>query len=128
MYNNDWKIEGNLVKTPEVKFTQTGKAFTRFTVAINRKKKDGTEAETVFVDCTAWDGIAERIAEEFERGMRINVWGSYAVSHWVAKDGTNRHSPYLLVEKICRPVYPKKKQESGFEQFGKATADEQIPF
>jgi single-strand DNA-binding protein len=49
---------GHLVRDPELRYTQGGKAVSNFAVAINNRytKEDGSKAEeVVFVDVTAWN-------------------------------------------------------------------------
>ena len=46
---------GRLTADPEVRYTQTGKTVTTFTLAINRPKaKDAETAEADFIRCQCW--------------------------------------------------------------------------
>ena len=51
-------LTGRLVKTLELKYSQTGKALTKFTIAVNR---EFNRKEVDFINCTAWENIAERL-------------------------------------------------------------------
>lgn len=50
-------LMGRLARDPELKYSQSGKAFSRFTVAVNR---EFNREEADFINCTAW-GKSETI-------------------------------------------------------------------
>lgn len=67
---------GRTTSKPELMYTNSGKAYTRFTVAINRlKKEDGTQ-EANFINCVAWNKLAETICTYVEKGYRLAVEGN----------------------------------------------------
>lgn len=56
-------LVGRLTKDPELKYTQTGIAVCRFTLAVNRAFQNASgEREADFVSCVAWRKQAENIA------------------------------------------------------------------
>lgn len=84
-------IVGNLTADPELKFTSLSVALVRFRLAVNEriKNKDTHEWEdgkTTFISCQAWRQLAEDIAENFTRGMRVMVTGKLEMNE-VEKDG-----------------------------------------
>ena len=50
-------LVGNLTRDPEIKYIASGMGVTKFTLAINRKTKQGDE--TQYIDIVAWDKLAE---------------------------------------------------------------------
>ena len=59
---NHITIIGRLVRDPELRYTNSGKAFVTFTLAVDRRKdKDGNK-QADFIPCMAWDKLAEIIA------------------------------------------------------------------
>ena len=48
-------LTGRLVKDPELKYSQTGKAFSKFTIAVNR---EFNKEEVDFINCTAGENTA----------------------------------------------------------------------
>jgi len=85
-------IMGRLVRNPEKRVTQSGVSVTSFTVAVDRDYKQGDEKVTDFIDCTAWRGTADFIANNFTKGRMICVDGSLQSNKWQDKDGNNRVS------------------------------------
>ena len=56
---NSVQLMGRITHTPELKTTQSGKDYLRFTIAINNGKDQyGNEREPYFIDCTAWEKTA----------------------------------------------------------------------
>jgi single-strand DNA-binding protein len=57
---NQVTLIGRLTKDPELKYTQGGKAFCKFSIAVTR---EFNREEADFIGCVAWDKRAETIAE-----------------------------------------------------------------
>jgi single-strand DNA-binding protein len=74
-------IVGNLVDTPELRFTPQGKAVANFTVAVSKRVKDGNDwkdGPSSFYRCALWDAAAENLAESLVKGQRVIVVGEIA--------------------------------------------------
>ena len=69
---NQVQLLGRLTKDPELKYTTAGKAFLRISIAVPQER-DKTQAN--FINCVAWNKLAEIIAEHFKKGNRINLVG-----------------------------------------------------
>lgn len=69
---NQVQLLGRLTKDPELKYTTSGKAFLRISIAVPQER-DKTQAN--FINCVAWNKPAEIIAEHFKKGNRINLVG-----------------------------------------------------
>ena len=69
---NQVQLLGRLTKDPELKYTTAGKAFLRIIIAVPQER-DKTQAN--FINCVAWNKLAEIIAEHFKKGNRINLVG-----------------------------------------------------
>ena len=48
---------GRMARDPELKYTSGGKAYTTFTLAVQK-----TKDEAEFIDCIVWEKTAETIA------------------------------------------------------------------
>ncbi len=93
---NSVTLLGRLTRDPELKFSQSGKAFCKFSIAVQRDfKKD----EADFINCTAWDKRAEAIAEYLRKGRRIAVQGRLNVSSY-GKDGEKKWVTDVIVDKF----------------------------
>lgn len=82
-------IVGNLTDDPELRFTPTGQAVAKFTVAVNDRVRqaDGTytDATPVFWPCTVWRDLAEHVAESLSKGHRVIATGHVRGEQWEDK-------------------------------------------
>lgn len=87
-------IVGNLVGDPELRFTPSGAAACRFTIAhnprvFNREANEWKDGEPTFFDCTAWRDLAEHVAESLRRGQRVILMGNLKTRRWES-DGSGK--------------------------------------
>jgi single-strand DNA-binding protein len=83
-------IVGNLGADPERRYTQDGRAVTKFRVAVNnsRKDKDGNWTEhTEWFGITAFGRQAEMAAERLTKGSRVYVDGRLETREWDSERG-----------------------------------------
>lgn len=73
---NNVNIMGRLTADPEIRQTAAGKNVCRFTVAVDRgRKNQNGERECDFISCIAWEHTAEFIGKYFSKGRMIAVNG-----------------------------------------------------
>lgn len=80
-------IIGNLTRDPELKTTGQGVSVCSFTVAVNKRTKEGSKPEAEFFRVTAWRGLAEMCAKYLTKGRKVAVTGSVSVSAYTNKSG-----------------------------------------
>jgi single-stranded DNA-binding protein len=81
---NNVTLMGRLTRDPELKYSQAGKAYCRFTVAINR---EFNREEADFINCLAFGKTAETIAEWLGKGRRIALQGRIQTGNYENKNG-----------------------------------------
>ncbi len=71
-------LMGRLTADPELRQTQSGVQFCRFTVAVNRRFKNAKTGETEadFPVCQAWRQTAEFVSKYFHKGDMISIEGA----------------------------------------------------
>jgi single-strand DNA-binding protein len=94
------EFAGRLTRDPELKFTSTGKAVCRLSVAVNdRVQKNGEwEDDPTFYDVQLWEKYAETMADKLNKGDLIMVSGRPKVETYERRDGTTGIS--------CRVLFP----------------------
>lgn len=115
-------ISGRLVRDPELRRSQGGKAVASFTIAVDRP---GVKDKTDFIDCVAWEKKAEFVSRYFRKGQRIEVSG-IITSRTYEKDGQNRKAVEVRCDQVffgdCKksddagPVAPAAPQADGFQE------------
>lgn len=105
--SNTITVVGNLAADPEIQFTPSGKAVANFTVAQTPRKFDRQTnewkdaGEPNYFRCTAWEKVAENIAESLKVGDRVVVIGSLSTRKYTKKNGEEATSTNnLTVEEV----------------------------
>ena len=93
---NQVLLIGRLTKDPELKYSQSGKAFCRFSIAVT---KEFNRNETDFFDCVAWNKTAEIIAEYMRKGKKIAIQGRLETGSY-EKEGRNIKTYSIIVDKF----------------------------
>lgn len=102
-FQNKVLIQGFLTKKPELKTTQNGKNYTRFSVCYNYSYKDKKTNEWVkipyFFDVTAWDKQAT-YAVSLEKGNAISVFGTLKQDRWIDSKGITKNDKSIVATEI----------------------------
>lgn len=101
-------IVGNLIEDPELRFTPTGVAACRFTVAHNpshfdRAKNEFVDDDATFYDCTAWRQLAEHIAESLHKGDRVILVANQKTRRWES-DGSGKTAKGTIIARLEHDV------------------------
>lgn len=87
-------LMGRLTRDPEVKFGQSGKAYCRFSIAVNRPfSKD----EADFINCVCFGKTAELIGEYFGKGQQISLTGRLQMNQY-ENNGEKRTTYDVIVD------------------------------
>ena len=117
---NKITITGRLTRDVEMAVVGDGIEQGRFSVAVDRRGKKGSEKKTDFFNCTAWRQTADFIGKYFHKGQMAIVTGRLQNREWEDKDGNKRTTAEILVD---HAYFCEKKQ-----QFEELPDDEEIPF
>ena len=114
-------LVGNLTKAPELRYTQSGKATARMSIAINQGY--GDKQTTDFFNLVAWEKTAELCDKFLSKGSKILVEGRLNNNNY-EKDGVKHYGVDVIVNSI--EFLDKKK----FEQKNNVETDDNddIPF
>ena len=82
-------ISGKLVRDPEMRYTESGKATASFSLAVWKPSRNKNENYTFF-RCAAWNENAERVMKILKKGDYIIVDGSLNVYDYVDKEGVKK--------------------------------------
>ena len=93
---NNITLIGRLTADPALKYTQSGKAFCKFSIAVQR---EFNRDEADFINCIAWDKRAEAICEYLRKGRRIATQGRLSVNSY-EKDGETKWKTEVIVDKF----------------------------
>ena len=97
---NHIDLAGRLVRDPELRRTQSGKAVTSFTLACDRDFKIDSGPTADFVDVVTWGASAEFVAEHFAKGRMAVVSGRLQIRGWTDKDGNKRRTAEIVADRV----------------------------
>ena len=99
--NNVLSINGRLVRESELRFSTSGTAILKFSIAVNRsvKKGDKWEDEASFFDCTFFGKMAESVNKYLEKGKQVSIVGELVQNRW-EKDGKQHSKVEIIVNKL----------------------------
>ncbi|KGI85373.1 single-stranded DNA-binding protein [Exiguobacterium mexicanum] len=94
-------LVGRLTRDPEMKYTQSGIAVTRFTLACDRPftGQDGKK-EADFIDCVVWRKQAENVAQYLKKGSMAGVDGRLQISSYEGQDGQRRYRAEVVADSV----------------------------
>ena len=85
---NDWKGIGNLVRDPELSYTQQNQtAKCVFTIACNRPKKNGEDQGADYIRIITWGKRAETCDRYLSKGRKVAVSGPLRTGNYKDRDG-----------------------------------------
>lgn len=113
---NQVVLIGRLTKDIELTYTRNNKAYTKFTLAVNRSFKDEKGSQqTDFIRVVAWGKQAENTAKFVKKGALIGVTGRIETGSY--DDGTTRYTTDVVANSITFLESKKSQhQEAGFNQ------------
>jgi len=94
---------GNLGQDPELRYTQSGKAVTTFSIATNerfRTRDDEFRERTEWHRIVAWEGTAERCARYLSKGNGCYVEGRLQTREWEDKEGVKRRTTEVVAQNV----------------------------
>jgi len=128
---------GRLARDPELKATNSGNHFCRFSLASNRnvynKQTQESRDEVGFFECVAWGKAGETIHKYVQKGRRICVEGNLRWSSWEGADGKKASKVEINVEGFqfldAKQADGQSEQSQGAAAFDQgAMSDDDFPF
>lgn len=94
---NNWTGLGRLTAEPDLRFSQSGVAICKFTLAINRKfKRD----ETDFIPIVVFNKTAENAAQYLTKGSQCAVEGRIQTRNYEGQDGRKVYVTEILADTV----------------------------
>ena len=107
---NTVTVIGRAGQDAEIKYFESGKVKTAFSLAVNRWDAKTKEEVTDWYNIEVWDKQAEFAGEYIKRGRQVAVDGRISVSKWNDPSGETRER-YLVVANNVRLLGSKRDAE-----------------
>lgn len=98
---NKVMLIGNVVREPELRYTTSGHAILKFSIATNRNYKSNDEWQKAvsFHDVSLWND-AEAVSKRLIKGTRVYVEGRIEYSSWQGKDGQKKYRTEIVADYV----------------------------
>ncbi len=129
---NKIMLIGNLGRDPELNYTPSGTAITKFTMAVNRRMRDRESGEkrdeTTWFNIVAWNQLAETCNQYLHKGSKVYIEGRMTSRKFTDKDG-NERTAWEVTANEMEMLDPKGQGQGSSSGGGydDMTADE-VPF
>lgn len=122
---------GRLTKEPELSETQSGVAYCRFSIAVDRSftNSDG-EKQTDFFNVITWRGQAENCGRFLSKGKKVAIVGTLQNRSYEDKDGVKRTVTDIIANEVefLSPRTEEGEQPAKKEQPTLVPAENDLPF
>ncbi len=94
-------LVGRLTKDPELRYTPSGVAVARFTLAVNRAfSNQQGEKEADFINCTVWRKPTENTANFLKKGSLAGVEGRIQTGSYEGQDGKRVYTTEVVADSV----------------------------
>ena len=114
---NQCAFIGRLGKDPEMNYTPSGKAVTKFSLAVDQ----GKQQDTLWLTIVCWNELAERMNEYLSKGQLVFVQGRLVIRPYTDKTQVKRVAIEIVASTI--QMLEKGKQVTPEEE-----STEEAPF
>lgn len=100
---NKVMIMGNLGRSPEMRYTPSGRPVTTFSVATNRSWVNAAgerREETEWFNVVAWGNLAEICKQHLTKGQHIYVEGRLQTRAWEDQNGKKHYRTELVANEM----------------------------
>lgn len=134
---NRVELIGRLGQDPNMRFTTSGQAVTRISLATDRPSRSGGESGTDWHQITCWGNLAEFAGQHLAKGRLIFVAGRLSYRTWEGRDGQRRHAAevtateIILLDRRPTPDPSETQSEAGSDLASAPDGDEpedDVPF
>lgn len=108
---NTATIVGRAGQDAEIKYFESGKVKTNFSLAVNRWDAKTKEEVTDWYNIEVWDKQAEFAGEYIKKGRQVVVDGRISISKWTDQSGEERER-FLIVANNVRLLGSRRDTEA----------------
>lgn len=137
-------LVGRLTRDSELKYTNSGTAICKFSLAVNRKKRQDEQwvEEVSYFDITLWGKLGEAISQWLNKGKQVGISGELRQNRWT-QDGQNRSKVEIVASHVQllsgdsrqtsgqgaeRPQQGSGKPQQSFQGYDQGEFIDDIPF
>ena len=111
-------LMGRLTRDPEVRYStgDNATAVARYTLAVDRRRRNDGEQNADFISCVAFDKNAEFAEKYLKQGTKVCVTGRIQTGSYTNKDGAKVYTTDVVIEACEFAESKNASANSGFTQ------------
>ena len=108
---NNVVLVGRIGKDPEMRYTASGMAVTKFSIAVDRQRKSSEEGgqDTDWFNIVTFGQTAEFVSQYLDKGAMVGIVGRLSSRSWETDDGQKRSAVEVVGERV---QFMESKQEA----------------
>ena len=110
---NKVMLIGNITNEPELSYTQNQNAICKFTLAVNRPKRNGEEQGADFLRVVVWNKLAETCGNYLHKGSKCAIEGTIRTGSYKNHDGATVYTFDVWAENVEFLAQGARNNESG---------------
>lgn len=131
---NSVVLVGRLTRRPEVRYSDSGTVFAKYSLAVDRPFKRPNQPTADFINCVAFGKTAEFAEKYLDKGVKIGVTGRIQTGSYKAQDGRTVKTTDVVVDS---QEFMTSRAENGSQSVSEDSkpkqewtdaADEELPF
>ncbi len=126
---NKIMLIGNLGRDPEMNYTPSGVAVTKFSLAVSRTYKTSSgekRDETEWFNVVAWNKLAETCNSYLRKGNKVYIEGRLTQRKYTDKNGVERTAVDVVANEM-EMLTPKSQSTGSSEGFLAGSPDDVDP-
>ncbi|MGH9067170.1 MAG: single-stranded DNA-binding protein [Acidimicrobiales bacterium] len=105
MDTNTVTVVGNITREPELRYSNAGRGFAGFGLAVNRRWQNRQtqewEEQTSFFEVSCFGDMAENVAGSCPKGARVVVVGRLNQDRWETAEGDSRSAVKIMADEVA---------------------------
>jgi single-strand DNA-binding protein len=124
---NNVVLIGRLTRDATLKSTTSGTAVTKFSIAVNKRRKVGDtfKDEAQFFDIVVWGKLAESLNNYLIKGKQVAITGEMTQERWSGDDGQN-HSKVTVTAATIQLLSGSGSSNNNAGQKQESTSENEI--
>lgn len=121
---NSVNLIGRLTKEPVLRKTESGVSVCSFALAVNRDVKKEGQPTADFINCQAWNVVADNMCKYLSKGSQIGLKGRIQTRKYDDKNGNTHYVTEVIVEKV-EFLESKKKEDNQIKGYDEEFAQQE---
>ncbi len=98
---NNVILIGRLARDPELTYTSTTQtAWCKFTIAVDRPKRNGEEAGADFIKISVWGKQAENCDRYLSKGKQVAIMGRINTGSYTNREGQTVYTTDVVADRV----------------------------